>query len=263
VGSFRIATFNANSVRVRSGQIADWLQRHAPDVLCLQETKVQDQDFPRDVFESVGYQVVFRGQKSHAGVAVASRQELVNVSFGLDDDGPSDEPRLVYAQLGAVTIVNTYVPQGQEITSPMFQYKLEWFDRLRAWMARRFSPDQRLVWVGDLNVAPTDIDIYDPKGLAEHVDFHPDVKAALERVRTWGLIDCFRLHHADEAGQYSYWDYRARNPVPRGIGWRIDHIWATPPLAEACTACWIDVDARLVERPSDHTFVVADFEVIE
>jgi len=256
-----IATYNCNSIR---SLVLDWLERHAPDVLCLQETKVQDADFPAESFAEASYQVVYRGgdrQKAHGGVAIASRFPLEDVAAGLDDDGEPDEARLIRVRVAGIPVVNTYVPQGREVESPHFQYKLEWFRRLRAFFERHYAPDAPLVWVGDLNVAPEEIDVYDPKRLARHVDFHPDARAALEQVRAWGFVDIFRRHHPDEPGQYSYWDYRFPQVLERNLGWRIDHIWATASLAERSRSAWIDVAARSAERPSDHTFVVAEFAV--
>jgi exodeoxyribonuclease-3 len=142
-----------------------------------------------------------------------------------------------------------------------FQHKLTWFRQFREWLEARFTPADPVVWLGDLNVAPADIDLYDPVGLRNHVDFHPDAQAALEHVRAWGLVDVFRQHHPDEPNQYTYFDYRARNPIERNIGWRIDHVWATPPLAAVSTRAWIDLDARRVDRPSDHTFLVTTFDL--
>lgn len=257
--TFRIATFNANSIRSRMPLILDWLREHQPDVICFQETKVQDHEFPADPFREAGYHIVFRGQKAYAGVAVASQEEPKDVAFGLDDGGEPDEARLVRVTVRGIPIVNTYVPQGQSPDSPQFQYKLEWLARLRDYFQRHFSPERPLLWAGDFNVAPEEIDVHDPKGLRLHVDFHPEARAALERVRSWGFVDLFRLHHPGEPGQYTFWDYRVRGAVERGLGWRVDHIWATPPLAEKCTDAWIDVDTRLGERPSDHTFLVAEF----
>ncbi len=251
----KVATYNANSIRVRLEQVLDWLRREEADVLCIQETKVQDQDFPAGPIRDAGYHVVFRGQKAYAGVAIISREEPQEVAFGLNGDGP----RLMRAVIRGITVVNTYVPQGRSPDSEHFQYKLGWFGRLRAFFERHYSLDEQLLWMGDFNVAPEPIDVYNPKRLRNHVDFHPEARAALERVREWGFVDVFRRHHPDETGQYTYWDYRARNPVERGIGWRVDHIWATEPLARQSTRAWIDVEARLVERPSDHTFLVAEF----
>lgn len=261
----RVGTFNANSLRVRLPQILDWLDANEVDILGVQETKVQDKDFPLEAIEDAGYHVVYRGQKSHAGVAVLSSQEPEQVSYRFDDqeaDAEADaKARLIRGHWGRIQIVNTYVPQGRSPDSDQFQYKLNWFSRLKDMFESQYDPEEPLLWIGDLNVAPTPIDIYDPQGLANHVDFHPDTRAAFEDVCEWGFIDLFRKHHPDEEDQYSYWDYRARNPIERGIGWRVDHILGTEPLAKACVDAWIDVEARKAERPSDHTFMVAEFDL--
>lgn len=256
---FKVATFNANSVRSRLPLLAAWLRQERPDVLCLQETKVQDPDFPEGFFREQGYHVVFRGQKAYAGVAIASLAPPQDVRFGLDDGGPPDEARLVQATVRGIPIVNSYVPQGQSPDSPQFAYKLEWLARLQAYFERHFSPREPLLLCGDLNVAPEEIDVHDPKGLRDHVDFHPEARAALERIRAWGFVDVFRRHHPGEPGQYTFWDYRVRGALERNVGWRVDHIWATPPLAEKSVRAWIDREARRMEKPSDHTFLVAEF----
>ena len=255
----KVATFNCNSVRSRLPLIVDWLKRESPDVLCLQETKVQDEEFPALEFQTVGYHVVFRGQKAHAGVALATRSKPKNVRYGLDDGGPADEPRLVQATVEGIPIVNTYVPQGQSLDSPMFQYKLEWFARLRTYFDRYFAPDKPLLWCGDFNVAPEEIDVHSPEKLKDHVDFHPQARAALDQVRRWGFVDVFRLFHPGEPGHYTFWDYRVPQAVERNVGWRVDHIWTTKPLAARALRCWIDREARRTAKPSDHTFLVAEF----
>jgi exodeoxyribonuclease-3 len=259
--TLKVATFNANSIRVRLEQILEWMEREQADVLCVQETKVTDEDFPIEPIRRAGYHVVFRGQKSYAGVALISREEPREVAFGLEDDGEPDEPRLLRAVVRGIPVVNTYVPQGRSADSEHFRYKLAWFRRLRALFERHYTPDEPLLWVGDFNVAPEPIDVHNPTRLKGHVDFHPEAQAALERVRVWGFEDVFRRHYPGEAGHYTYWDYRARDPIERGVGWRVDHIWATRPLAERSSRCWIDVDARRAERPSDHTFLAAEFSL--
>jgi exodeoxyribonuclease-3 len=273
-GVLKVATYNANSIRSRLELVLDWLRREAPDILGLQETKVQDADFPAEPFREAGYHVVFRGQKAYAGVAVVSREEPREVAFGLDDDpstspsagsgrssgqGQPDEARLIRAAIRGIPVVNTYVPQGRSPDSEHFQYKLEWLARLRALFERHYSPQEPLLWMGDFNVAPEPIDVYDPKRLKNHVDFHPEARAALQQVKEWGFVDVFRRHHPHEPGQYTFWDYRVRGALERGLGWRVDHIWATEPLAQTSTRAWIDVEARRAERPSDHTFLVAEF----
>lgn len=257
--TLKVATYNANSIRVRLAQVIEWLGRERVDVLCIQETKVQDADFPAQSFQDAGYHVVFRGQKAHGGVAIASREEPHDVAFGFDDGGEPDEPRLIRAVIAGIPVVNSYVPQGRSPDSEHFQYKLRWFERLRALFEKHYAAEEPLLWMGDFNVAPEPIDIYDPKGLENHVDFHPEARAALEEVRKWGFVDVFRRHHPDEPDQYTYYDYRAKDPIARGVGWRVDHIWATPPLADRSVDAWIDVRARRAERPSDHTFLVAEF----
>jgi exodeoxyribonuclease-3 len=257
---FKAATFNANSIRSRLPIILAWLEKNAPDVLCVQETKVQDPDFPIEAFRDAGYHVVFKGEKSYNGVAIISRREPAEVSFGLNDGGPADEARLAAAKIGPLNVVNTYVPQGTAVGDPRFQYKLEWFARLRRLLDARFTPRAPLVWMGDLNVAPEPIDVYDPAHLAGSVCFHPDEQAALKSVMEWGFIDVFRKH-CGEGGQFTFWDYRIVNSVKRNIGWRLDHILATKPLAAKSTAAWIDREPRLLPKPSDHTFLVAEFDL--
>jgi len=176
--SITIATYNVNSVRSRMHILVPWLEKVGPDIVCLQETKVQDHEFPVSPFQNAGYNVTFKGQKSYNGVAILSRSEASSIFHGFDDGGPADESRLLVASIGDITVVNTYVPQGRDVDHEMYQYKLQWFDRLRSLFERLFSPDQPIIWVGDINVAPTDIDIHDPKRLLGHVCFNPRVTEA-------------------------------------------------------------------------------------
>jgi exodeoxyribonuclease-3 len=259
MGPFRIATYNVNSVRSRLHIIIPWLHEHRPDVLCMQETKVQDGQFPAGEFTAAGYHVTFRGERQYNGVAIASRQKPESVRFGLPDGGPADEDRLIAAVIAGIPVVNTYVPQGRERETPHFAYKLGWFDRLRGFFAGGYSPETPLVWCGDLNVAPDPIDVHDPKRLMGHVCFTPEVWTAFAAVRAWGLADVFRRHHPAEADHYTFFDYRVPNAAKRGLGWRIDHILATEPLAAKSLRCDIDMNPRLAEKPSDHTILVADF----
>jgi len=255
----RIATFNANSVRSRLDIITAWLGKHEPDVLCIQETKVQDPDFPAIAFSGIGYHAVFRGEKSYNGVAVLSRLKPDDVSFGLNDGEQPDETRLAYARFGRLHVVNTYVPQGRELDHPMYAYKLRWLKRLRSWFDRRFSPRMQVAWCGDMNVAREPADVHNPQEQSGHVCFHEDVRKAFAEVVDWGFVDVFRKHHPGP-GAYSFFDYRMPGAVDRGLGWRVDLVMASKPLAKRSTACFIDLDPRRAERPSDHTFVVADFE---
>lgn len=255
----KIASFNVNSLRARLEIVHDWLKTQNPDVLAVQETKVQDKDFPLDAFADLDYHIVFKGQKSYNGVAIFSKTEPENVSFGLDDK-PKDEPRLIQAQINGITIVNTYIPQGHLPDTDKFRYKLDWFKRLQTYFETHFTPKDPVVWLGDLNVAPEAIDVHDPKRLLGHVCFCPEVTQAFYAIRDWGFTDTFRMLCQDE-GQYTFWDYRAGNSVERNRGWRIDHIMVTQPLVDKCTACDVDKTPRLKERPSDHTPIMATLEL--
>lgn len=258
---FRVATFNCNSVRTRLPLILDWLAANRPDALALQETKAPDDAFPADAFRQAGWEVVFRGEKSYNGVAVVTRGPSDAAAFGLGDDDGASETRLAHVRLRGVEIVNTYVPQGKSLESDRFAFKLDWFDRLGRWFADRFRPDRdRVLWTGDLNVAPAPIDVHDSKRVWPHVCHSQPVIDAFGAVTAWGFEDVFRKH-LPEAGVFTFWDYRVKNALDRGVGWRIDHMLATPPLAELSTAVRVDIEPRRAERPSDHTFVVAEFDI--
>ena len=254
----KIASYNVNSLRVRLPIVVQWLTDHQVDVLCVQETKVQDVDFPAQAFDEIGYNYVFKGQKTYNGVAIFSRHPIKHAVYGFAEE-PQDQSRLITAEINGIVIVNTYVPQGQSPDSEKFQYKLNWFNRLLNYFQNNFQPEDAVLWVGDLNIAPEPMDVYDPVALLGHVCFHPEVQAALSEVMAWGFVDVFRAH-CKEAGQYTYWDYRGRNPLEHNRGWRLDHMMATAPLAQRSTACYVDRGPRAAERPSDHTPVVAEFD---
>ncbi len=256
----KITTFNANSIRSRIDIVTGWLQANRPDVLCIQETKAQDADFPRDAFTDIGYHIAFRGEKTYNGVAVASLAVPDDVSFGFDDDGNADATRLVVARFGDLRVINTYVPQGREIDNPMYAYKLEWFLRLRRWLERHASPDDLLLWTGDLNVAPEAMDIHNAEKQANHVCYHVDVRQAFAETVDWGFVDVFRKYHP-EPDQYTFFDYRTPNAAKRKMGWRIDHMLATAPLVARSVDSSIDLAPRLLGKPSDHTFLTAEFDM--
>ena len=232
----KIATFNANGIRARLPIIKEWLAKESPDILCLQETKVQDADFPHQSVEELGYHCAFRGQKSYNGVAILSKSSPQEVTFGLGDGDASEEPRLIAVTVNDIAVVNTYVPQGYAPDSEKFQHKLRWFERLRDYFSRRFQPGAPVLWVGDFNVAPEPMDVYDPKKLLGSIGFHPDEHKALSAIRAWGFVDVFRLHESG-GDKYTFWDYRIPNAVRRGLGWRLDHVWATPCLGDQIHPC--------------------------
>lgn len=255
----RIATFNANSIRVRLPVILDWLRKFNPDVLAIQETKTPDDSFPLMEIESAGWHVVFRGEKGYNGVALISRLPLENVRFGLDDE-PRDETRVISARIGTVLVVNTYVPQGREITHEMYAYKLEWFARLRQMFERRLKKGAEIIWLGDLNVAAEPLDVHSPELYGRHVCFHEDVRLAFAACRGDFFHDVVREKHPGQR-LYSFFDYRTPRAIERNIGWRLDYILATARLAASCTAADIDLEPRRRNPSSDHTFVWADFAV--
>lgn len=259
---FRVATFNTNSLRARLHVVIPWLVKHRVDVLCLQETKVQDDNFPEGNFSEIGYSAVYRGQKSYNGVAVVSRRHLEEVSFGFDDSEnvPEDEARLIRCAVGSVSIINAYAPQGRGIDQPHFQMKLRWFRRLRELLDRDYSSDTHLLLCGDLNVAPEPVDVYSPETLEGHVCFHRDAREAFKDLTEWGLVDIFRRFNPGP-NQYTFFDYRVPNAVKRGIGWRIDHILSSRSMERTAVGSSIDMGPRLLERPSDHTILTAEFNM--
>lgn len=255
-----IATYNVNSIRSRVELLNEWIHKHKPDIICLQETKVQDNEFPIDAFEKTGYQILFKGQKKYNGVAIFSRLPLEENEDNLPGD-PLKEARFLKTKAGKITVVNTYIPQGQEVHSDKFLYKLEYFRLLRSYFESHFDPEKDLLlWCGDLNAAKEAIDVYDPQGLWGHVCYCKEVQDALEDMMKWGFIDLFRRLHP-EPGHYTFWDYRIPNAFQRKMGWRLDYILATAPLAKTCRDCWIDTDPRKAEKPSDHTILAAEFSL--
>ena len=254
----RIATFNANSIRTRLPIILDWLESYKPDLLAIQETKAQDKDFPEEAISDSGWHVEFAGEKSYNGVALISKKKPDFISFGLGDDAGESNTRMLHARFGDINLINTYVPQGRAVDHEMFGFKLEWLARLKDYIATRLQK-QQVVWVGDLNVAPTPIDVHDSPRIWGHVCHCQKMTDAFNEVCNLGFTDIFRKF-LPTAGNYTYWDYRVKNAVERKIGWRIDHILATDILANTASDCRVDIESRLLQKPSDHTFVYADFD---
>lgn len=255
---FTVASFNVNGIRARLELLIWWLESNRPHVVALQETKVPDEEFPLEQIHRIGYQCAYSGQKGFNGVAVLSLFELGVLKVGFEDSGPQDKARLILVETLGLKVLNTYVPQGTSVESERFQYKIQWFSRLRRFMEENLSPNDPALWLGDFNVAPEPEDVFDPVGLEGQVGFHPEERKALHEVKTWGWVDVFRLH-VKEAGHYTFWDYRIPRALSRGMGWRVDHIWATPPLAQASIRSWIETSLRASPRPSDHAPVMAEF----
>ena len=255
----KIATYNVNSIRQRLSLVLDWLAAHKPDILCLQETKVQDHEFPVDAIRNAGYHASYRGMKGYNGVATLSIAQPEKVIHGLHEGPDNEDFRIIQTAVEGIIIINTYVPQGYSITSEKYGLKLQWFERLRKYFESNLDPANPAIWLGDLNVAPEPIDVYHPDRRVNDTDFHIDARNAYKQTRDWGFVDVFRKLHP-ETVQYTYWDY-FRNALERNFGWRIDHILATAPLAERCVRAEVDMAPRQVKGASDHTVVWAEFDI--
>lgn len=251
----KIATWNVNSLKVRLSQVLDWLALNQPDVLCLQETKLQDENFPISEIAAAGYQTIYSGQKTYNGVALLSKLspgEIVTGIPGLDDV----QKRVLGAVYGDVRVVCIYVPNGEHVTSEKYQYKLKWLAALREWMRDMLSEHPKLVLLGDFNVAPEDRDVHDAKLWEGQVLFSLPEREAFREVLNLGLMDSFRLFEQPEKS-FTWWDYRMM-AFRRNMGLRIDHILLSSELAKICTACVIDKATRKLERPSDHAPVIVE-----
>jgi exodeoxyribonuclease-3 len=259
MAQFKIATFNANSLRARLPVVKTWLANEQPDVLCLQEIKVQDKDFPSKDFEALGYHAYFKGQKSYNGVAIITRHPADSIRSALYDE-PEEEARFISARIDGIPLVNVYVPQGFAPGSEKFAYKLKWLKDLLSDVQQNYKASLPLLMTGDFNVAMEPIDVYDPEGLRGEVGFHPDEQTVMRQYFAWGLVDVFRKHEPG-GSHYTFWDYRIPNAFKRKMGWRIDYILATSALEVKSRRAWIDTKPRTAEKPSDHTFLVAEFEL--
>ncbi len=290
----RIATWNVNSVKVRKDRVVAWLRQHRPDALCLQELKTTDEAYPAEAVRAEGCDSAVFGQKAYNGVALISPHAITRVVRGLGDGkeapwlvgddeverlvgdeaarlpGESGdaaaqllgEARLIGGEIRGVTVFSAYFPNGRSVGAPTYEAKLAWMGRLLGVLEDRFDPKDPLVLAGDFNVAPHDSDAKNPEKWAGSVLCHAGARDALERIREWGFVDVVRKHHP-EGGLYSWWDYRQLG-FPKNDGLRIDHVFATAPVAERSAGAWVDRDQRKgtkTDKPSDHAPVVADFDL--
>ena len=256
----KIATWNVNSLRVRLSQVLEWLAKERPDILALQETKLQDPDFPFGAFKEAGYYALCTGEKTYNGVALLSREpgkDAVTALPGMDDP----QRRLLGACYGSLSVLNVYVPNGSEVGSEKYQYKLNWLACLTAYAERLLQEKGDLVLLGDFNIAPEDRDVYDPKAWEGQVLVSEPERAVFGKLLGMGLRDAFRLFE-QLPGSYSWWDYRA-GAFRRNQGLRIDHILVSPSLAQRCKGCWIDKDPRKHTQPSDHAPAVLELHEVK
>jgi exodeoxyribonuclease III len=250
-----LATWNINSIRARQDRLLAWLAARAPDVVCLQETKVEDSGFPVEAIRGAGYEVVFHGARTYNGVAILSRTGATDVLKGFGDGGDDEQPRFLAARVAGIRVIDVYVPNGQSPGAPAYTFKLEWLARLRKWLDTHVAPDEPVLLCGDFNVAPEPRDVWSTDAMEGQIHFTLPEREAIEQVRAHGLVDLLRQHH-QEAGLFSWWDYRQLS-FPKGRGLRIDLMFGTPSLAARCTDCVIDRNERKGKGASDHAPVVA------
>jgi exodeoxyribonuclease-3 len=251
----KIATWNVNSLKVRLPHVLDWLAAQQPDILCLQETKLEDRAFPFPEIEAAGYHAIHHGQKTYNGVAILARNEAQDVVRNIPDFD-DHQARLIAASFGATRIVCAYVPNGQAVGSDKFEYKLKWLRALKSWLKDEMARYPHLALLGDYNIAPEDRDVHDPKAWQGQVLCSEPERDAFRALLNLGLADAFRLF--DQAEKvFSWWDYRML-AYQKNLGLRIDHILLSPALADECASCRVDKAPRKLERPSDHAPVVAE-----
>ena len=254
----KVATWNVNSLKVRLPHVLDWLAASEVDVLCLQETKTTDENFPVDEITAAGYHVAYSGQKTYNGVAILSKQPATDIITdipGLDDP----QRRILGATIDGVRVLDLYVVNGQEVGSEKFEHKLFWLDKVTDHIRTQLQEYEQFVVVGDFNIAPDDRDVYDPEAWHERILCSTPERNALQKIIDLGLTDTFRLFEQAE-NSYSWWDYRAA-AFRRNRGLRIDLVLASRTLADNCVSCEIDKEPRSLERPSDHTPVIAEFSL--
>ena len=261
----RIATWNVNSVRTRLVRLLDWLRLRQPDVLCLQELKVEDGGFPHAEVQELGYRAVTHGQKTYNGVAIVTKAEVRDVRRGMDDGVEDDQARLIAATVGGLRVVSAYFPNGQEPDSDKYRYKLLWLARLRAWLAQEMASGLPLALCGDFNVATDDRDVANPERWEGGVLYNDEVRLELEKLRGLGLVDALRLKEK-AGGIYSWWDYRNLG-FPKNDGLRIDYVYLSKALGPRVSAASVDRDQRKPSacpegtKPSDHAPVLVEVEL--
>jgi exodeoxyribonuclease-3 len=251
----KIATWNVNSLKVRLPHLVDWLAEQQPDIVCLQETKTDDPAFPLAEVEATGYHVAFAGQKTYNGVALLAKSPLTEVIAG-NPHYPDPQKRLLAATIDGIRVICAYIPNGQEVGSDKYAYKLEWLAALEKWLAEELAAHPQLVLAGDFNIVPDDRDVYDPVAWAGKVLCSEPERASFRRMLELGLVDSFRLFEQPEK-TFSWWDYRMLG-FQKNLGMRIDHLLLSAPLAARCTASTIDRAPRKRERPSDHAPAVVE-----
>ncbi len=254
----KIATWNINSIKSRVDHVVKWCEANQPDVLCLQETKCVDEKFPTAKFRALDHRYIETvGERAYNGVAIISKLPLSDVVKKLPGDRTDTQSRFISATISNIRVVNVYGPHGTSLGTPKYQFKLDWIGRLRKYFDKKSAADENVLLCGDLNVAPHESDVWSVPAWRNKLHFTKPERDAIQDLKKWGFVDVFRQINGDEQ-EFSWWS-NFRNDFEKDRGLRIDHIWASPPLAERCTDCWIDKDTRGWEHPSDHAPVVAEF----
>lgn len=253
--TFKLATWNVNSLNVRLPHVLDWLSANKPDVLCIQETKQEDSKFPYDALKEIGYNAIHNGQKTYNGVAILSPHAIENVQFNIPNF-EDEQKRLIAATINGMRIVCAYIVNGQAVDSEKYEYKMRWLTAFTFWLQNEMATHPNLALLGDYNIAPDDRDCHDPAAWEGQILVSLQEREAFKKLLALGLHDSFRLFEAGE-GHFSWWDYRMAG-FRRNLGMRIDHILISTPLVAQCKSSWIDKAPRKLERPSDHTPVVLE-----
>lgn len=256
--TFSIVTWNVNSINARVEHLVEFLNSKSPDYLCLQELKCMNEKFPYAAIEATGYKSCVFGQKAYNGVAVLSKAPLKEISMNFQDGHEDQSARFLVVDAGGFYLMCAYVPNGQAIGHDKFIYKLEWLKRAKKYLQDNFKPTQKIVLVGDFNIAPDDRDVYDPIAWKDHIHCSAEERVALQNLQSFGFVDTMRIHHQDK-GIFSWWDYREMSFF-QNRGLRIDMIYATPKMALHCTSSTVVREMRSKERPSDHAPVIAEFD---
>lgn len=253
----KIATWNVNSLNIRLPHVSDWLARHQPDILALQELKLDQDKYPAAALRMMGWHTEWSGQKTYNGVALISKHPIEDVSTGLPTLADDPQRRVIAATIGGIRIINVYCVNGEALDSPKFDYKRQWFAALADYVRQEQAHHEKLIVLGDFNIAPADDDVYDPVKWHEKIHCSSQERQWLQNLLDSGLHDSLRRIHP-QGRHYTWWDYRGAM-FQKGLGLRIDHILISNALTGSLKNVWVDTDERANDRPSDHAPVVAEF----
>ena len=257
----KIATWNINGINSRLDHVIKWSAGARVDVLCLQETKTPDAKFPVMKLRKAGYEhIAVHGEKSYNGVAILSRLPMDDVVKGFPNEAEAEPKRLLAATIEGVRVVTAYFPHGTRIGSEKFHFKLDWVQKLRKYFDKYYDKSDDVLLCGDTNITPHEMDLWNVKYWATRMHFTKEEREVLQQLKKWGFIDVFRQIN-DQPGEYTWWDTFRESSFPKNRGLRLDHMWATPTLAELCTDCWVDREPRGWDHPSDHAPVIGDFRI--